>query len=214
MTTATKIRLERAPDLSIDNPVMNFRNVPLSPEFSLAGASWLVVGATPLEALRSALGFVLQSISAKMFTHNCWLLIGNSAWQPKSRLVQHRKLWGALTARGIDVPGKNRMQHTKEGAEGKLKFFGAIQISEFSVDAVARALIEELCAYVGVLPDGHSPRTLLEIGWSGGLIDDLALLERVSEVDGLLLRRVGEFDDEEWGLVAVGNSPILDSLLR
>lgn len=212
MTTISSIQVERAADLSVENPVMNFRGAQLSPDVSIAGANWLLAGLPPLEALHSVLGCLLRLISTKMPTHKCWLIIGSSAWQPKSRLVNHRKLWGALTVRGIEIPGDNRMQYTQEGGGGKLKFFGAVQISEFSVNAVTQALFEELCAYIVVLPDGCSPRALLEIGWSGRLSDDFALLERVSEADGLLLRRIGEFDDEEWGLVAVGKPRVSDGL--
>ncbi|MDJ0657771.1 MAG: hypothetical protein QNJ40_26665 [Xanthomonadales bacterium] len=105
------------------------------------------------------------------------------------------------------------MERAEESPEGKLRFFGAVQISEFSIDAVAKALLEELCAYIAVLPDDFSPRGILEIGWSGRFFEDLPLLEGVSEVDGLLLKRIGEFDDQEWGLIAVARPPLVNTLL-
>lgn len=144
-----------------------------------------------------------------------WLLAGTRAWQPDTRVVRHYKLWGALRARGFKVPsdlqsGEEVMIHS----EGKLKFFGATNLSELAPENAAQFLLKEQCAYIVALPRGLPLHTLLELGWAGELPVDCAIISHVVEANALLLKRIGEFDDLERGLVAIGAPPVVNALFR
>lgn len=212
-TMTTDIQVEIEPDLSVENKVMNFRNVDIPAGVALAGASWLVTGVSPSEALKATLKFVLGEVRRRLSGFSIWLLIGHSAWQPDTRIVRHHKLWGSLRARGTDIPLTGRLQEFRLEYEGQLKYFGAVELSEFSIESVAQVLLKEHCSYLAVVPNGSDVEQLIKRGWSGEIYEDLSLLIDMNQAGALLLKSVGQFDDQEWGILAVGRPSILSGLL-
>lgn len=209
----TDIRVVSALDLFVDNEVMNLGRRHLPKGNTLAGVCWYVVDISACEALLSVLRFVYGMIGKKIPGYRMWLLVGNSAWQPDTRIVRYRKLWGALAARGIEISHASGMQEVMCESQGKLKFFGAAQLSELSVGSVAKVLLEERCTYVVVLPSSIGPEDILSIGWSGELAEDSEVIASLIKCDGLLIKRFGEFDDEERGLVSVGQPELIKLLV-
>jgi hypothetical protein len=208
----TNIRLVSAADLSVSNEVMNFNRRELHGS-TLAGAAWIIDGATPRDALLSTLKLAYNSISKKLPDHVIWLLIGSSAWEPDTRIVRYRKLSGALAGRGIKISHASDWQEIMLESAGKIKFFGAMRLSELSVNSVVHTLLEEHCTYLVALPYDRPPQGVLEIGWSGNLAEDYDTVIYVSTLGGLLLKSVGEFDDNERGVVAIGQPGLVTALL-
>lgn len=209
----TKIRIVSVPDLFTDNELINLGRMHLPEGNSLAGACWCVEGLSAYEALLFVLRVLYRLIGKTFPSYKVWLFIGNSTWQPDTRIVRFRKLWGALAARGIDIPHASGTQELMCELKGKLKFFGATQLSEFSVGSVAKALVEERCAYVVALPSCIGPEEILDIGWSGELAEDSKVIASLIEKDGLLIKRFGEFDDVEKGVLGVGRPELVKLLL-
>ena len=205
----TDIRVASAADLTIKNDVMSM-HVPDG--IALAGVSWLVVGSSASEALLSVLRFVYSLIGKKLTGYKLWLLVGNSAWQPDTRIVRHHKLWGGLRARGIEVSHISNLQEAMLESGGKLKFFGAAQLSELSVVSVVKALSEERCTYLVALPSSFDPQNILEIGWSGEFAEDFNLIAYLLKSGAVLIKQLGEFDDKERGMVAIGQPEIVKLL--
>jgi len=55
--------------------------------------------------------------------------------------------------------------------------------------------------------------SLLNQGWLGELKCDLDFLDVISKQNGLIFKRVGEFDDGERGLLFVGLPDVMEDLL-
>lgn len=210
----TDIRVVSASDLSDANEVINLSNIPLPEGMTLAGVCWFVVGYSAYEALLSVSRFVCGLIWKKLPDYKVWLFVGNSAWQPDTRIVRYRKLWGALAARGIKISHTNNTQEVMRETEGKLKFFGAAQLSELSIESAVKALLEEYCTYLIVLPSAVGPESILNIGWSGNITDDSEVIANLIKSGGLLIKRFGEFDDEERGVVAIGQPELVRNLMN
>jgi hypothetical protein len=207
------IRVVSVPDIFVDNEVINLGRVRQQEGSVLAGASWSVVGVPAHDALLSTLRFVYGLIGEKLHNYIVWLFIGNSAWQPDTRIVRYRKLWGALAARGMEISNTFDKQEVMCESDGKLKFFGVAQLSELSIRSAAKVIFEERCTYLVALPSSTGPGDFLGIGWSGDLVEDSKFINGLAEYDGLLIKRFGEFDDEERGLVAIGRPELVKLLI-
>lgn len=121
---------------------------------------------------------------------------------------------GALAARGIDVPNACDKQEVMYEFDGKLKFFGAIQLSGLYVRTVAEVFLQERCSYMSVLPGLTGVEDVLGAGWSGDIAEDSNFITSLVERGGLLIKRFGEFDDEEIGVVAIGRPELVKLLVN
>ncbi|WP_335945380.1 hypothetical protein [Pseudomonas sp. G166] len=209
----TDIKVESAPDLLVNNEVFNIRCARKREGEVLSVASFLTAGAS-CELVSSVLNYLYELIEKKLPDYDLWLFIGSSAWQPDTRIVRHRKLWGALKSRGYEIVGGSNSQEYIVEEEGKIKFFGALRLSKMSIGTVANVLEAERCSYVIALPKGFNVQVALDKGWSGDVEEDLSFHYLLSEKQGLLFKKVGEFDDGERGFITVGSSELIRVLLH
>ena len=212
ITMTIDTQVVSTPDISITNDVINphwasddFRSV-------LSAASFLVADASNA-SLVGVLSFIYSLIDKKLPGYDVWLLLGNSAWQPDTRIVRYRKLWGALKFRGSEISGGSDSQESVVEACEKLKFFGAVRLSELSIATVIDVIIEERCSYIAATPRTFGFKRILDVGWSGSVAEDFSLFFHVCEENGLLFKQVGEFDDHEWGFISIGLPEIIEKLL-
>jgi hypothetical protein len=206
-----EIQILSTPDISVDNEVINLHRTHTSAGGVLSAASFLVAGSSR-DSLVFVLDFICEIITKKIPEYEVWLFLGNSAWQPDTRIVRYRKLWEALKSRGLEILGGSRSQEIVVEADGKLKFFGALRLSEQSVGTVVNALLDERCSYIAALPKEFDIQSALEVGWSGGVTGDSDFLYHVCESEGLLFKRVGEFDDCDKGFVSIGLPGLIEQL--
>ncbi|WP_134667573.1 hypothetical protein [Pseudomonas viridiflava] len=207
----TEIKISRENDLSDPDQTINL-NGENRCRLKLSAASF-VASAKPHDSLRAIFDFIHERVVENMQGYAAWLLLGNSAWQPGTRIVKYLGLWGGFKSRGIEVPqGSHSIVHTME-RDGKLKFFGGIRLSDLSDGAILQAFLAERCSYVAIVPIDLDMEEALLIGWSGKISEDLMLFEYVAEGNGLLMAKIGEFDDLDRGVVAVGKRQVLDDLL-
>lgn len=98
--------------------------------------------------------------------------------------------------------------------DNKLKFFGAILLSELSIESVVKTLNEESCSYIVALPESANIKEALCLGWDihGGF--DKELLRYVINNKGIIFKVVGEFDDPENGFVGLGVPELLKNLVQ
>lgn len=208
----TKNKFAWIDDVSRPNEVFNFGSGNPPSSFAPGAAHWLADASSPYDSLLLILRTVYAQTLTKLPGYRMWLLAGTSAWQPDSRIVRHRGLWGALKARGVDFPNASRESESMLKTDGKLKFFGAAHITDLTLTSVAKVLLEERCTYLLAMPSHALIDDLVEMGWSGGFRDDANLLDCVNRKGGVIFSKVGEFDDIERGLVAVANPRVLKIL--
>lgn len=211
-TMTINIRVEAAENLFTKNEVINFAQAAAPSTNAVAGASWVVDGSS-YEAFLLVFNHVLTLVKSRLPDHELWLLVGSQVWQPDTRVVRYYKLWDGLRRRGLKIPdNKQSIEEVMIESQGKLKFFGAAKLFEFAVEEAARILFEEHCAYVVAWPSGLPVHTLLEHGWSSDARPDLEFISRSADSDALLLKKIGEFDDPERGLLAMGRQPVVNAL--
>ena len=207
----TDVEVVSASDLFVPNKVFNVDDAGTDKMLSVAKFS--VVGASSY-SVSVILNFLYELIENKYPEHDLWILLGSSAWQPDTRIVRHRKLSGALKARGLTIAGDSDWQEHAIEAEGKIRFFGGLRFSKPAINTVADVLEKERCSYVVALPKTFDVMSLLNQGWLGELKCDLDFLDVISKKNGLIFKKVGEFDDGERGLLFVGLPDVMEDLLR
>ena len=125
-------------------------------------------------------------------------------------VYQSGKLWKSLALRDIEIMHSTNSQEFMHDLDGKIKFFGMTQLSELSMPSAVKALLAERCSYLALLPDIVEPKEILNIGWSGKLLDDGKVISWMIKNRGVLVKRIGDFDDRDIGFVAVGELEILN----
>lgn len=212
-TMTTDVRVIVTGNLFSDNDVINLDRISLHKCEILGGAAWLVEGGSSHKSLITVVEVIRSLVTDRLPDYKMWLLVGNSTWQPDNRIVRHRRLWSALVARSVEVSQvPDKLEVTHESING-IKFFGALPVATLSVDAVVNVMLSERSTYLIALPAHIIPVNMLEVGWSGEVADDLLLFSQLFEAKGLLIKRSGEFDDVEKGVVVVGLPEIVMRLL-
>lgn len=206
------IQVVSTPDISIANDVINPRWTEDDFKLVFSATNFLVADASNA-SLAGVLSFICRLIDKRLPEYDVWLLLGNSAWQPDTRIVRYRKLWGALKFRGDEISGGSGSQESVVEAYGKLKFFGALRFSELSIASLIDVIVEEPCLYIAATPKAFEFKCILDVGWSGSVAEDFSLCCQVCEENGLLFKQVGEFDDHEWGFISIGSPEIMEKLL-
>ncbi|EPN50953.1 hypothetical protein A244_18343 [Pseudomonas syringae pv. actinidiae ICMP 18807] len=208
----TDIRIASTFDISKGNEIIN-----LAREFNVGGvvlsAASYSVSTEVKKPLAFVLTFIYKAIVGKFPHYDVWLFLGNSATQPDTRMVRYKRLWGALRSRGFDIPGSNEFLEAMVEVSGGLKFFGAVLLSELSIETVADVVIDERCSYIVALPKKINVLNALDMGWSGEMSKDFERLRCVSKKKGIVFKRVGEFDDDERGFTAIALPKIIKELL-
>ena len=197
-----EVRVEYADDVFEPNDVHNLP--PVVGSRDLAAASWILPRRAGHEGVGDALGAVLEAAGSSGADARFWLLVGDSAWQPDSRIVRHHGLWKRLRARGLALDGDGEHLEERIDGGGGLKFFGAMAFSMDSVTSVVKVLHEESTACVALLPSRIDPRGFLRAGWRGDRPFDERLLKGIASTGGVMCAAVGRFDDPEQGVVGIG----------
>lgn len=214
ITMTIEIKTTTADDISVVNEVLNFNCSHLPKEKIFSGASWVVPLAVSADALLLVTQFVFELIKQKLSGYTVWLLVGTATWQPDTRIVRHTKLWNSLKSRGVEISHVSSLQEVTVEGGGKVKFFGAAKLSDLSIPSVVKILLEERCTYISAVPDPIAIQGLLELGWSGDFDDDFELINYLGRNDGLIFKKLGEFDDLERGLAVVGTSMVVNELMK
>lgn len=66
--------------------------------------------------------FIWKLIAEKLSGYDVLLFIGDSAWQPDTRVVRYRKLWRVLSYRGGEIVGGSHPQESIVEANVKITF--------------------------------------------------------------------------------------------
>lgn len=211
MTTSP--RFAYAANLTVSNEIMNFRNDCFNDQSILAGASWTLGGTCSASELVTLAMQLLRLIKQCLPNHRQWLFLGTDAWQPATRIVRHQGLGRIFKAAGIVTSLGGKWKEAIVESDAGLKFFGAMEMTENAMEAgLVQAAMSERCAYIALLPKDADPAELAKVGWIGDLPLDRDLALRVAELDGLVLKRVGAFDDLEKGIVAIGREDLISAL--
>lgn len=207
----TDVKVLFVGDVFVDNELIDFWRLGNSYGQGLSAAGFSCRNS--INVLNVVLEYVLERFDKVLPDYKFWFLVGNSAWQPDTRIIRYRRLWGGLKSQGIEIKGGSHLQeHVVEGAQG-LKFFGAVCISEASISGVVSAISVERCSYLVMLPNGFDVGEVLSTGWSGNMREDFDFINCVCSKNGIVIGKFGDFDDEEKGLVAIGFPILIKQLL-
>lgn len=74
---------------------------------------------------------------------------------------------------------------------------------------ILNAVLNERCSCLVALPDIYLEVNVLGAGWTGNAAEDSNFLYGVFEKEGVLVKKVGEFDDPHKGFLAMGRSRVV-----
>ena len=206
-TMITEIKTNSTENAFHDNVVIHLGRAAKPDECSLSAISWTTTERS-WQIQLNILKTLYTGFKSAIPEQNIWLLIGSYSWQPDNRITRHRKLWGSLKARGVEIlHGKDYQDSLIEGKEG-IKFFGAVNLSKPSLTSTLSALLSERGSYIVGLPKNRDISAFLNPGWAGEITEDINFICSISHSNGFVLKPIGEFDDAERGLVYLGPSDI------
>ncbi|MGF6290121.1 hypothetical protein [Paraburkholderia sp. BR13444] len=199
-------------DVFQKNDVFRLERNAFSENICFGAICWEISRVSSKDPLAEVLSFVTEHTLGRLAEYEFWLLIGNSAWQPDTRVVRYRKLFNALGVRGVDLSALDDRSEFVIEKDGKLKFFGSGRFDATQTSTIASAIKEEDCSYLIALPKHAELVFDILTGWSGDLNKDRSLIESVIGKRGIVFRRSGYFDDPEIGLLALGSPTVLRRL--
>jgi hypothetical protein len=213
-TMIINISISYAINLRVANEVFDLSQINIPSEIPLSGASWISSERASFETFSAVFKSFDNCVKKRLSRFRLWLIVGTVAWQSNTRVVRHYGLWGSLLARGLRSPelGHQRSEKMK-GSSERVKFFGTFRISPLSAYDAVNILLSEECAYIVALPEDNSPNDFLTVGWTGSLNSDGDLLSTLININALLVKKVGEFDDPEVGLLTIGSPHLIESLV-
>lgn len=209
----TDIYVEVCNNPSTANVVYNMDAKLLPSRESISVASWFSAQRDSHKVKCKALHMICESVLGCMEQPNVWLFVGDSVWQDDTRITRYKKLWKRLEQRGFRVVEATRYEEQLAEQGGHIKYFGSAMISIRSIASAVKIMDEEKASYIVVLPKHVSPSHILSTGWGAGQGFDPDLLKEIVSLDGLLFKAIGEFDDNERGMVGIGGSGLINCLV-
>lgn len=166
-----------------------------------------------LDKMTRVIGAATECLSVAIPHYRTWLMAGTSAAQPNTRIVRHRGLWGLLAARRVDLSRlKETYEHSFLTSVG-VKFAGAAQATISDPDFLAGVMLEERATFLLAVPSTTDVVDSLRIGPIDSAFDISRILFAIRS-GGLVLMRLGAFDDSDAGLVALGATALVTDIHR
>jgi hypothetical protein len=206
------IRTVSTMDVSKENETYNISENLLPPNSTVSAIRWLSSSRNHFEARILVLRAIFSLILEKLPDLRLWCIVGDSAWQTDTRIIRHKKLFKRLKARGVEITHANSFIEEIVERDGKLKFFGAAQLSELSIESIVSLMAEESCSYLLAVPEEFGIQAITTRGWDACGTIDSSLLCSVVENNGLILKMIGTFDDPETGFVGLGMPDLVRKL--
>ncbi len=201
LTTDVKIRL--APDASVDNEVFRVDDEGRTPAARLAVVTWTFEGSAVRSAHMMAAECALGTISDRFPECSTYLLAAHSTLQPDTLMVR-RRLWKALSARGIPAGGDD-LGEAVLPYEGGVRCFGLRRLKEGEL-APSLAILEQEAASMLVAIRSEHVDVLKQVVAGGWPVPHrhpgVELLSTIVRAGGIVLWPLGRFDDREAGFIA------------
>ncbi len=210
MSTET---FQLAHDISVDNDlyVLNRKTKSL-----LSGAAFIwTEWEDKLQTTEKALGLLSRRLQPAFPAFSHWLFVGHRSWQPDNRIVRHRKLWTAITSKGINIPDGERVSEVIVSSENGIKFFGLIKcasIASPSVASILRTGWETQLIFAEESVAMSASKFLLLNGWDhiGNAPPD-KIVDLICENDIFAYLPLGWFDDRESGCAVIAKERLIFS---
>ena len=210
----TDIKTISTMDVSKENEAYNIDQCRLPESTTIAACSWLSSLNPHSDARLSVLKLIFSLIINKLPEFKLWCFIGDSTWQDDTRIIRYKRLWKELSSRNIKITHSNSSYEEMLEKDNKLRFFGAKELSELSLESTVNVLAIEHCSYLLALPQQADIKTALSLGWEVFDGFDKNLLEYVIANEGLMFKIIGHFDDLESGFVGIGSPNLVKNLIQ
>lgn len=208
-------RWERVLDLHASEEWCHFAR-----DQSLAGVALGAVvaafeGLNAKSAHARAIPALVEAIGEQRKDHVPWLLACHTAWQDKTAVVRHRRLWGDLASRGLTLPSGRRIAERAHESPLGLRYFGLMELTNPTLDDAIAVLEVEKASHIVMLAQAHERRLieLLDSGWSSKRHrPSPELLLAACSAQGFVISPFGFFDDFEAGALAIGPAALIGQL--
>lgn len=210
MTTESDVRITSSANIFNDGdfPIFSAEGFPGQ---SLGVFECLSEG-NSADSLIDSIEYAIDVTCRKGTPREIFLLLGNSTWQSDNSLVRHRGIMGMLKNRGVDFGVPPIAMATIEEKGHGLKFFVVIKLRKDSIKLLSNVMKAGSCAYLLALRSDDNWLPSLDEGFSGDWKNDSALISAVTRHGGVVMRRIGFFDDPEIGLQGVADTHIIEQI--
>ena len=187
------------------NEAYNLGEYHLNDGCAVAALRWSVASLNHTESKISVLKHVFHLIEKNTHSLKLWSIVGDSVWQSDTRIIRHKKLFKRLKSRGAEIDHASMVIEDCLENNGLIRFFGAVEISEASIESVIKVMNEETCSFLIAVPESFDVRPVISCGWNARDEIDPNLLAMIVRNQGLIIKSIGAFDDPEAGFVAFGS---------
>lgn len=140
-----------------------------------------------------------------------YLLVGDSVYRENNRMTTYFKLWNYLKRNDLEVRNGIYSKEISLHSDNKVKFFGAIKITNSVVlQDVIELLIAQINSHLLIVQDSINVENLICNGFSYHVKENKEYLHKIISKNGLVIFREGEFDDMYSGFLGIGNSDIVN----
>ncbi|WGS49999.1 hypothetical protein LFL96_00340 [Paraburkholderia sp. D15] len=213
ITVVTDINILSTLDAFADNEFVFLRREMFPDDLCLSATEWTTDRTGSSAAFVEVLDFVLKRVLERLNNYDCWLMVGDSVWLSDTRIVRYRKLFNSLKARGIDFDAATERIESVVEKDGKLKFFGAVRLDASMYPLVSLTTTPGSCTYIVARPASSDWQFPISLGWTGDRNRDSDLISTVAGNGGIVLQRVGYFDDPQVGLIALAIPAVLERIV-
>lgn len=184
---------------------------------ALSGVAITTVHKNITAAQLEAYTAIEKVLKKHLTNYQPWLLVGHSAWQPKTRVVHYKKIWAYLRDAGLDLPAGKALEEVAIESDKGVKYFSAIQCSNYEPESLLKVLRRELACSLLFVDSSNAENLMQQVinkGWEKqGSYPASALVETACKSSLLIGFHIGEFDDAEAGFAVIGRSELMAGVL-
>lgn len=203
----TNIRTIFAPNVRIVNDVYNLGRG--SAGTKIAGKAWLLPRASKPDELLCLFKDVVAELNRPDLYGGPVLISGHSAWVPATRINEHKKYFKGLNGRFKGWATRDDAMEVTVHQDGKLRYFSGVGLRHEDLQNALELMEQDQMAGLVFGCDQQSLSRVLMAGWESVYPVDEELLERVCNTGAILLKKVGRFDEQEIGFMALGIFDVL-----
>ena len=168
-----------------------------------------------LGAKKEALSIIISDAKNILLSPQFFVFTGHEVFQPTSRVVKHKKLWGSV-ATSTPILVSEAVEWSVFSSAG-MKFFGIVSKDVVSDDDLLYLWRTLKTTWLVIFNNGLDVRAIpqrLPLGWTSKSFGfPSALLDLASDGNAILVTDFGSAADRQNGLIAIAKEDLLDKFL-
>jgi len=193
-------------DISIPNSVYNFDSMPDKEALGIAAFSFFYsrVRFNKQEKI-DLISFFIDSLFSGLDGWNVRLYLSNRSWQPNTKLMRYKGFARRLGLQKRKCECEISINEQVYDSADGIKFLVDMDVSTITSQSIAELILDEINNYLVVFPNNINPDRGLVRPIEDDFLKDYDFFRKIFEKNGVIIRKIGAFDDPEIGFVGFGN---------